>query len=139
MASGIRTITVDSADPYALSLFWTEVTGYQEDPDDPNDPSDEENLIVAPDGSAGLLFIRVPEPKSVKNRIHLDLVPTDRTRDAEVDRLTAVGARLVDDRRNPDGTGWAVLADPEGNEFCILRSDAERASTSGGTPPGTQA
>ena len=87
-------------------------------------------MIVDPHGPLRLLFIEVPEPKQVKNRGHLDLVPTDRTRDEEIDRVLALGATMVDDRRNADGTGWLVLADPEGNEFCILRSDAERAATS---------
>ena len=58
-----------------------------------------------------------------------DLAPTDRTRDEEVDRLRALGATEIADRRRPDGTGWVVFADPEGNEFCVLRSDAERAAT----------
>lgn len=59
--------------------------------------------------------------------MHLDLQPQDRTRDEEVERLLAIGATLVDDRRKPDGKGWAVLADPEGNEFCVERSAAELA------------
>ena len=71
----------------------------------------------------------MPEPKTVKNRVHLDLMPTDRTRDEEVERLLGIGATLVADHRRPDGTGWVVLADPEGNEFCIERSAAERAAT----------
>jgi Glyoxalase-like domain len=71
----------------------------------------------------------VPEPKTVKNRVHLDLMPTDRTRDEEVERLLGIGATLVADHRRPDGTGWVVLADPEGNEFCIERSAAERAAS----------
>lgn len=60
--------------------------------------------------------------------VHLDLRPVEGTRDVELARLTELGAVIVDDRRNADGTGWVVLADPEGNEFCILRSDAEVAS-----------
>jgi hypothetical protein len=68
---------------------------------------------------AELLFIRVPETKAVKNRLHLDLVPTERTRDEEVSRLVAAGAAVVDDHRGPEGRGWVVLADPEGNEFCV--------------------
>ena len=71
----------------------------------------------------------MPEPKTVKNRVHLDLEPTDRTRDEEVERLLKIGATLVADHRRPDGTGWVVLADPEGNEFCVERSAAERAAT----------
>nr|WP_237519388.1 VOC family protein [Streptomyces sp. HUCO-GS316] len=76
--------------------------------------------------AAGLLFVTVPEVKTTKNRLHLDLQPQDRTRDEEIERLLALGALLIDDRRNPDGTGWAVLADPEGNEFCVERSAGER-------------
>jgi predicted enzyme related to lactoylglutathione lyase len=72
-----------------------------------------------------VLFIKVPEGKTVKNRVHLDLSPTDRTRDEEVERLIRLGARLVDDRRHTDGSGWAVMTDPEGNEFCVVRSQAE--------------
>lgn len=84
-------------------------------------------MIASDDGSQRLLFIRVPDAKQVKNRVHLDLKPAEDTRDRELKRLLALGAREVADRRMPDGTGWVVLADPEGNEFCILRSDAERA------------
>jgi hypothetical protein len=75
-----------------------------------------------------LLFIEVPDAKRGKNREHLDLRPTDRSRDEEVERLLAIGASHLADHRDirGDGTGWVVLADPEGNEFCILRSEAER-------------
>jgi catechol 2,3-dioxygenase-like lactoylglutathione lyase family enzyme len=123
----IRSITFDCADPYRQVTFWSQVTGFAEDPDNPNEPGDPEGLLLSPDGSLALLFLPVPEPKRVKNRLHLDLVPLERTRDEEVTRLLALGARLVDDRRDPDGTGWVVLADEEGNEFCVERSDAERA------------
>jgi Glyoxalase-like domain len=68
----------------------------------------------------------VPEGKVLKNRIHLDLMPTARSRDEEVARLLGIGATLVDDQRRPDGTGWVVMADPEGNEFCVERSAGER-------------
>ena len=64
-------------------------------------------------------FLRVPEPKAVKNRMHLCVRPVDRTRDEEVERLLALGATMVDDLRE-ESSGWAVLADPEGNEFCVL-------------------
>jgi predicted enzyme related to lactoylglutathione lyase len=70
----------------------------------------------------------VPDAKQVKNRLHLDLRPADGTRDEELARLIAFGAGVVADRRNTDGTGWVVLADPEGNEFCILRGEAEIAA-----------
>ncbi|MFI5907843.1 VOC family protein [Dactylosporangium sp. NPDC051541] len=128
MTVRIRHITIDCADPYRLSLFWSAVTGYQEAPNDPNLPTHDQALILAPDGSAGLLFIRVPEPKSVKNRVHFDVQPLDATRDEEVQRVLALGASQVDDFRRPDGTGWVLVADPEGNEFCIERSAAERAA-----------
>jgi hypothetical protein len=103
------------------------VLGFGEDPDDPNAPGHEECMVFAPDGSQRLLFIEVPEGKRGKNRLHLDLVPAEGTRDEELARLLALGATQVEDLRRQDGTGWVVLADPEGNEFCILRSDAERA------------
>jgi catechol 2,3-dioxygenase-like lactoylglutathione lyase family enzyme len=125
MTVRIKCVTVDSADPYRQSLFWAAVTGFAEDPDNPNEPGDPEGLLLAPDGGPALLFVPVPEPKTGKNRVHLDLVPTDRSRDEEVERLLGLGAELVDDRRRPDGSGWVVLADPEGNEFCVERSDAE--------------
>jgi len=117
---------VDCADPFALVGFWSQVTGLQEHPEYPNQPDDPEGVLVGADGTPNLLFIRVPEPKQVKNRVHVDLQPTDRTRDEEVARLLGIGATLVDDRRRPDCTGWVVLADPEGNEFCVERSAAER-------------
>jgi hypothetical protein len=77
-----------------------------------------------------VLFIEVPDRKQVKNRIHFDMRPTTGTRDEEVARVMGLGAREVDDQRNHygPGIGWMVLADPEGNEFCILRSDAEIAA-----------
>jgi len=124
----IRSITVDCADSYRQALFWSEVTGWQEDPDDPNNPGDPEGRIVSPHG-INLLFIPVPEGKVVKNRVHLDLWPTERTRDEEVTRLVGIGATLFEDHREPDGTGFVVLADPEGNEFCIERSAKERGLT----------
>jgi predicted enzyme related to lactoylglutathione lyase len=126
MTVRVRTITIDCADPFTLAAFWSQVTGFGEDPDDPNDPSHSEALLVGSGGSPALLFIKVPEAKTVKNRVHLDLQPTDRTRDEEVEHLLARGAALVDDHRKPDGNGWVVLADPEGNEFCVERSQAER-------------
>nr|WP_324617267.1 VOC family protein [Streptomyces bicolor] len=70
---------------------------------------------------------QVPEPKAGKNRLHLCLRP-DTSRDAEVERLLTLGASLVADHRRPDGWGWVVLADPEGNEFCVLLADTERAA-----------
>ena len=126
MTSTLRNIAVDCADAYALARFWSEVTGHPLHPDDR--PGEDETEVMLPEGPI-LHFNQVPEGKVVKNRIHLCLQP-DGPRDAEVERLLGIGATLVDDCRNPDGTGWAVLADPEGNEFCVLRSAAERAATS---------
>ncbi|MGP2438118.1 VOC family protein [Streptomyces sp. JW3] len=124
MTSAIRHTTISSNDAYRLAAFWAEVLGQPLHEDD--HPGDPEALIEG----AGLLFVTVPEAKgTTRNRLHLDLQPQDRTRDEEVERLLGLGATLVDDRRHPDGTGWAVLADPEGNEFCVERSAAERAAT----------
>ncbi|GAA2744143.1 MULTISPECIES: VOC family protein [Kitasatospora] len=121
MTSLIRHVTIDSLDPYALATFWSAVLDRPLHEDD--HPGDEMALIE----DAGLLFVTVPEAKAGKNRVHLDLQPQDRTRDQEVERVLGLGATLVDDQRKPDGTGWVVLADPEGNEFCVERSAAERA------------
>ncbi|MHA6761788.1 VOC family protein [Streptacidiphilus sp. PAMC 29251] len=124
MVSLVRHITIDSADAYRLAGFWAAVLdGALQEDDRPGDP---EVLVTVP--GAGLLFIAVPDAKTVKNRVHLDLQPQDRTRDEEVERVLALGATLVADHRRADGTGWAVLADPEGNEFCVERSAAERSS-----------
>ncbi len=125
MTSLVRHVTIDCADAYALASFWAQVLDARLSDDDK--PGDEEALVESP--GASLLFIQVPEPKAAKNRVHLDLQPQDRTRDEEVERLLGLGAVLLDDRRNPDGTGWATLADPEGNEFCVERSRAEREAS----------
>jgi predicted enzyme related to lactoylglutathione lyase len=93
-------------------------------PDDA--PGDPEAIVRTARGD--VLFVQVPDPKTARNRAHLDLQPSDRTRDEEVARVRELGAVLVDDQRRDDGTGWVVLADPEGNEFCVLRSQAERAA-----------
>jgi hypothetical protein len=121
--------TFDSRNAYAMSLFWAAVLGFAEDPDDRNEPGHEECMIFSPDGGDRLLFIEVPDSKQVKNRVHLDLKPAEGSRDLELERLLRLGARQVADHRQDDGTGWVTLADPEGNEFCILRSDAERAAS----------
>ncbi|MFF4016365.1 VOC family protein [Streptomyces sp. NPDC001843] len=121
MTSRIRHITVHCADAYALAAFWSQVLELPLHEED--HPGDEEVLIEG----AGMLFVAVPDAKNVKSRVHLDIQPQDRTRDAEVERLLALGAQLVDDHRKPDGSGWAVLVDPEGNEFCVERSAGERA------------
>jgi predicted enzyme related to lactoylglutathione lyase len=125
MTSRISHTTIDARDAHAQSVWWAQVLGMQEDPDDPNEPGHEECMIASRDGRTRLLFIEVPESKEIKNRLHLDLRPTDVTQAEEIERILALGATEVADRRTPQGLGWMVLADPEGNEFCILRSDRE--------------
>ena len=120
MASRISHTSVDAHDSYSQSVWWSQVLDWAEDPDDPNLPEHEECLIMAPDRSQMLLFIRVPDDKVVKNRLHLDLRPVDGTREEEVERLVGLGATQLGDFRRPDGSGWITLADPEGNEFCVL-------------------
>lgn len=125
MTSRIQNTCFDAADPYTLAQWWSQVLDIPVDPD--CGPGDEETGFALRDGE-WLLFLKVPEAKTVKNRVHLCLEP-QQPRDAEVERLLGLGATMYDDRRNPDGTGWAVLRDPEGNELCVLRSAAERAAT----------
>ncbi|QTZ90586.1 VOC family protein [Streptomyces auratus] len=123
MTSWVRHTTFDCTDAYGLACFWAQVLGGSLAEDDL--PGDPEATVTAAGGA--LLFLTVPEGKTVKNRVHLDLQPQDRSRDEEVERLLALGATLVADHRRADGTGWATLADLEGNEFCVERSAAERA------------
>ncbi|WP_194924524.1 VOC family protein [Catenulispora pinisilvae] len=114
MPSRIYHISVDAADPAALGRFWAAALDYRVLIED----EDETVVGADPDTYPGLCFLAVPEEKAGKNRLHIDLVPDDR--DAEVARLIALGAQRVDVGQGPDAT-WVVLADPEGNEFCVLR------------------
>ena len=122
MALTISHTSVDARNAYAQSVWWAKVLDMHDDPDDPNEPGHEECLIISADGQTRILFIEVPESKQVKNRLHFDLRPTDTDREQEVARVLALGATQIADRRQPDGTGWVTLADPEGNEFCVLRA-----------------
>ncbi|MQY09972.1 hypothetical protein SRB5_00760 [Streptomyces sp. RB5] len=124
MFSTVANMAVDCTDAYGLARFWSEVTGRPLHPGDR--PGDDETEVMLP-GGLTLHFNEVPEPKVGKNRLHLCLRP-DTSRDAEVERLLTLGASLVADHRRPDGWGWVVLADPEGNEFCVLLAESERAS-----------
>jgi predicted enzyme related to lactoylglutathione lyase len=125
MTSRVRTVTFDAHDPYELAGFWLQVLNApRPDDDHPDDPY----AAVVTD-SMTLLFERNSDEKAAKNRVHLDLEP-DGPRDAEVEWLLTLGATIAHDHREPDGTGWVVMQDPEGNEFCVLRSAAERAATS---------
>jgi len=123
MTSRISHTSFDAINAYAQSVFWSQVLDFAEDPDDPNLPGHEECLITSRDRSQLLLFITVPDSKKLKNRVHLDLRPVDRTREQEVERVLALGATHLADHRRADGSGWITLADPEGNEFCILSKD----------------
>jgi len=107
---------VDARDPGGLGSWWREALGWVVVNDDP----DEFEIRPAADRLPGLLFVPVAERKTIKNRLHLDFRPDDR--DAEVERLIALGARSVDVGHGE--RSWVVLADPEGNEFCVLGSRA---------------
>ncbi|MFI8458966.1 VOC family protein [Kitasatospora sp. NPDC085464] len=113
MASLVRHVTIDCADPHTLAGFWARALEGTLGEDD--NPGDEEALVES--AGASLLFIRVPEGKSVKNRVHLDLQPQDRSRDEEAERLVALGATVLADHRRPDGTGWITLADPNTRDY----------------------
>lgn len=115
MASRIYSLPVDCADAELLAAFWAEVLGWK---------------IVhrgyygvsigrEAGGTFEIDFRVVPDAKTVKNRLHLDINPTDRDQDAELTRLLALGATPVDVGQGD--VGWHVLADPEGNEFCLCR------------------
>ena len=106
--------TIDADDPVALGRWWATALGWVVVDEDP----EEFEIRPSVDRLPGLLFARVPEPKTSKNRLHLDLRPDDR--DAEVERLLGLGATRADVGQG-DQT-WVVLADPEGNEFCVLSS-----------------
>jgi catechol 2,3-dioxygenase-like lactoylglutathione lyase family enzyme len=133
VTSVVAHITVGCRDPFGLAQFWSAVTGGPMADDD--EPEDDEASVELTEGPI-LLFVRTPDEKLVRNRVHLDLRPAAGTRDEEVTRMLGIGATLVDDRRTPDGKGWAVLADPEGNEFCVERSAAERAAEPVGSDDG---
>jgi catechol 2,3-dioxygenase-like lactoylglutathione lyase family enzyme len=124
MASKFTELTIDCSDPHRVAAFWTEVLGYE--------VTDDEGDLVAigdPDeASVALVFVRVPEPKSVKNRIHIDLNPRDRDQAEEVERILALGATHADVGQGQQR--WVVLADPEGNEFCVLRTRLDAGTLS---------
>jgi predicted enzyme related to lactoylglutathione lyase len=113
MAAFIKFVTFDCADPRRLSAFWSEATGYVA-----LTQRDDFAALAAPDerGVRGILFWQVPEPKTTKSRMHVDLASKEP--EAEVERLVGLGATKVE-RREGNGTSWTVMRDPEGNEFCI--------------------
>lgn len=120
MSARTSNFCIDAADPYAQTMWWAQVLeDFVLDPDDDQKAGDDECGLKGPDGR-WLLFLKVPEPKTLKNRMHICLRPTDRHRDDEVERIVGLGATVVADLREGPDRGWVVLADPEGNEFCVL-------------------
>ena len=115
--STLRDLCFDCADHRSVARFWAEVLGYSIRPDTADS---EESIAIDPPPGAGLRiwFNRVPEPKTVKNRVHIDINMPD---DGEMDRLIRLGARSLQEIRGDDGElWWTVMADPEGNEFCAF-------------------
>jgi catechol 2,3-dioxygenase-like lactoylglutathione lyase family enzyme len=123
-----NSLAVDCQDIKAQSRWWAEALGWRIAFE-----ADDEVILVPPHALAeprdipvlergpGLVFVTVPEPKTVKNRLHIELAPpADGDQEAEVRRLEALGARRVDVGQDPATATWVVLADPEGNEFCVL-------------------
>ncbi|WP_237572207.1 VOC family protein [Mycolicibacterium lacusdiani] len=104
-------VCIDARDVRALASWWATVLGWPAE-----DADDGDVVLRSPEGGPNWLFLEVPEDKTVKNRIHFDLVPDDQQ--TEVDRVVGLGARHVDIGQGDES--WVVLADPEGNEFCIL-------------------
>ena len=126
MASRFTELVVDSHDPRAQARFWCEVLGYRivdEDADAQVIEIGTEQLraddVVRSPVPPTIVFLPVPEGKAVKNRLHIDLSPIDRDPPEEVERLLALGATRADIGQGE--VAWTVLADPEGNEFCVLR------------------
>jgi hypothetical protein len=116
----IQCLCVDAVDPAAIAAFWEAALGWRRTHEEPDEVVLEPPEESAEDGvSPDLLFLRVPEHKSLKNRLHLDLRPLDQ--EAEVRRLESLGARRVSVGQGEEAT-WVVLEDPEGNEFCVLRA-----------------
>lgn len=114
----IQCLCIDSPDPGKIASFWAEALSWRRTFDEPDQVCLEPQAGSAEDGVApDLLFLRVPESKDVKNRLHLDLRPKDQA--AEIARLESLGARRVDIGQGE--VSWVVMADPDANEFCVLR------------------
>lgn len=115
MALKLGMITIDCANPQGLAAFWTEALGVEVE----QDYGEFVFLGVQAEGGVRLGLQRVPEPRTGKNRVHVDMQAEDRA--AEVARLVSLGAAEVEQHELP-GLTWTVLADPEGNEFCVAQS-----------------
>ena len=113
MGSDWESVVVDAEDPGRLARWWAEALRYQITYQRPG----EVEIRLKADETPGIVFVTVPDLKTVKNRLHIDLRPDDQ--EAEVERLVDMGARHVDVGQG-SVDGWVVLADPEGNEFCVL-------------------
>jgi predicted enzyme related to lactoylglutathione lyase len=109
-------IVIDTHDLPGLARFWTQALGWRV-----LSERDQE-IVIGPDVTApvGICFMPVTGTKTGKNRVHLDLTTSAADRDAEIERLLAIGARRVDIGQTGQES-WTVLADPEGNEFCVVR------------------
>jgi len=121
--------TFDCGDPRAVAEFWATALSYEIDA--PNE-ADGEIMLKDPNGvGPSLGFMKVPEPKVIKNRVHLDLIVTEGSLEQEVERLVAAGARAVETLQDPDWfvdpMAWTVMHDPEGNEFCVIEWMSRRA------------
>jgi predicted enzyme related to lactoylglutathione lyase len=116
MALRLHHIVVDAHDLPALARFWAQALGW------PILSEREHEVVIGPDETApvGICFMPVSDVKIVKNRVHLDLTTGSENRDAEIERLLGLGARRVDIGQT-GAESWTVLADPEGNEFCVVR------------------
>jgi len=115
----IQCITFDSENPSIPGKFWSEALGWQI-----SISNDEEVVVENPNGGADLLFLKNPDPRMVKNRVHLDIRPENQT--VEVARLENLGAKRIEiGQSNDPRTSWVVMEDPEGNIFCVLRSSSE--------------
>ena len=115
MSSRLTEIAVDCHDPAALAEFWCAVLDWRVDDTEPGLVE-----IKGDDPGPTIVFVVVPESKTVKNRVHIDVNPRDREQAEEVERILGLGARLVDVGQGD--VPWVVMADPEGNEFCVLRT-----------------
>ncbi|WP_430782887.1 VOC family protein [Actinoplanes sp. G11-F43] len=122
MTSRIATIAIDAVDPERVAEFWTAVFGWRI-----LERDDEVLTIGSEAGWLTVDVVRVPELKSGKNRLHLDLRADGSTQEMEVERLLGLGARRADVGQGPD-VSWVVLADPEGNEFCVLSRSVQDVS-----------
>ena len=121
MTSSIGSITFDCENAVTLAEFWAAVLGAEVDPDERNTGMFFQSIGRSADQWAGpiMMFIKVPEGKTAKNRVHLDLTTADRA--AEVERLMGLGATEVA-ARDEWGMSWTTLTDPEGNEFCVAET-----------------